>query len=95
MSNQNRITMINERLTSALSPITLSIIDESHKHAGHAGARAGGGHFVVKIVSAAFEGKGLLQRHRLVYDALGDAMRKEIHALSIQAYTPQEQSEAS
>ena len=89
-ANSPRITMIHERLTAALSPVILNITDESHKHAGHAGARAGGGHFVVKIVSAAFAGQGLLQRHRLVYEALGDAMHKEIHALSIQAYTPQE-----
>lgn len=88
--NIQRIVMIRERLTTALSPALLDIIDESHKHAGHAGARQGGGHFIVKIVSAAFTGQGLLQRHRLVYEALGDAMHKEIHALSIQAYTPQE-----
>lgn len=88
--NSQRIAMIRERLTTALSPVLLDIIDDSHKHAGHAGARAGGGHFIVKIVSATFTGQGLLQRHRLVYEALGDAMHKEIHALSIQAYTPQE-----
>ena len=89
-TNSQRLAMIRERLTVALSPTLLDIIDDSHKHAGHAGARQGGGHFVVKIVSAAFAGQGLLQRHRLVYEALGDAMHKEIHALSIQAYTPQE-----
>jgi len=89
-ANSQRIAMIRERLTTALSPALLDIIDDSHKHAGHAGARQGGGHFIVKIVSAAFIGQGLLQRHRLVYEALGDAMHKEIHALSIQAYTPQE-----
>ena len=89
-TNQERIAMIRERLTTALSPVMLDIIDESHKHAGHAGARQGGGHFIVKIASAAFAGQGLLQRHRLVYEALGDAMHKDIHALSIQAYTPQE-----
>lgn len=89
-ANASRIAMIRERLTTALSPALLDIIDESHKHAGHAGARQGGGHFIVKIVSAAFSGQGLLQRHRLVYEALGDAMYTEIHALSIQAYAPQE-----
>jgi len=89
-ANASRIAMIRERLTTALSPALLDIIDESHKHAGHAGARQGGGHFIVKIVSAAFSGQGLLQRHRLVYEALGDAMHTEIHALSIQAYAPQE-----
>ncbi len=88
--NSQRIIMIRERLTVALSPTLLDIIDDSHKHAGHAGARQGGGHFIVKIVSNVFAGQGLLQRHRLVYEALGDAMHKEIHALSIQANTPQE-----
>lgn len=90
MSNPGRITMIRERLIAALSPIKVDIIDDSHKHAGHAGARGGGGHFTVTIVADAFEGKGLLQRHRMVYAALGNAMQSEIHALSIQAYTPQE-----
>ena len=89
-ANASRIAMIHERLTTALSPTLLDIIDESHKHAGHAGARQGGGHFIIKIMSAAFSGQGLLQRHRLVYEALGDAMHTEIHALSIQAYSPQE-----
>lgn len=90
MSNPGRIAMIRERLTTALSPIKVDIIDDSHKHAGHAGARGGGGHFNVTIVADVFEGKGLLQRHRMVYTALGNAMQSEIHALSIQAYTPQE-----
>ncbi len=90
MSNSNRITLIRERLTAALSPIKVDIIDDSHKHVGHAGARGGGGHFTVTIVADAFEGKGLLQRHRMVYATLDSAMQSEIHALSIQAYTPQE-----
>lgn len=85
-----RIDMIRERLTEALSPEQLDIIDESHKHAGHPGARSGGGHFVVTIVSKVFEGENPLKRHRMVYDALGDAMTSEIHALSIKAYSPDE-----
>ena len=85
-----RIDMIREKLTTALAPEQLDIIDESHLHAGHPGARGGGGHFNVTIVSAAFEGKNLLARHRMVYDALGDAMKSEIHALSIKAHTPKE-----
>lgn len=85
-----RIAMIRERLTAALAPESLEIIDDSASHAGHAGARSGGGHYEVIIVSAAFAGLGLLQRHRLIYDALGDAMSSAIHALSIKAYTPQE-----
>ena len=85
-----RATMIRERLTRKLQPVKLEIIDESAKHAGHAGAASGGGHFIVNIVSPAFENKTLIQRHRLVYDAVGDIMHSEIHALSIQAKTPQE-----
>lgn len=85
-----RIDMIRERLTAAFSPEKLDIIDESHLHAGHPGARSGGGHFVATIVSESFAGKNMLERHRMVYDALGDAMQTEIHALSIKAFTPQE-----
>ncbi len=85
-----RIDMIREKLTAALSPDQLDIIDESHLHAGHPGARGGGGHFNVTIVSSAFEGESLLARHRMVYDALGDAMKTDIHALSIKANTPKE-----
>lgn len=86
----DRTAMLRERLTRALQPVELDIIDESAKHAGHAGAASGGGHFIVNIVSPAFENKTLIQRHRLVYDAVGDIMHSEIHALSIQARTPQE-----
>ena len=78
------------RRLGALAPAWLELLDESAKHAGHAGAREGGGHFDVTIVATQFAGKGLLQRHRLVYDALGDAMRKDIHALSIHAFSPDE-----
>jgi len=85
-----RTAMIRERLTRALQPLELEIIDESAKHAGHAGAASGGGHFIVSIVSPSFENKTLIQRHRLVYDAVGDIMHSEIHALSINAKTPQE-----
>jgi BolA family transcriptional regulator, general stress-responsive regulator len=86
----NRIDMIREKLTAAFEPVQLDIIDESHKHAGHPGARSGGGHFVVTIISTAFEGKNMLARHRMIYDALGDMMTSEIHALSLKAYTPDE-----
>jgi BolA protein len=85
-----RSALIRTRLVAALNPAVLEIIDESVKHAGHAGAASGGGHFIVKIVSAAFEGKNLIQRHRLVYDAVDDLMHTEIHALSIQAKAPDE-----
>lgn len=87
----DRVALIEQRLRAALAPQHIKVEDESAKHAGHAGAREGGGHFDVTIVSAQFAGKSLLQRHRLVYDALGEAMRKDdIHALSIHALTPDE-----
>jgi len=86
----DRVTQIERRLRAALQPLRLDIVDESAKHAGHAGARDGGGHFDVTIVASQFSGKSLLQRHRLVYDALGETMRKDIHALSIHAFTPEE-----
>ena len=86
----DRVALIENRLKEVFSPVTLAIVDESAKHAGHAGARSGGGHFIVDIVSDSFEGKNLIQRHRLIYEALGDAMQSEIHALSIKAKTPAE-----
>jgi BolA protein len=85
-----RVELINNRLSEVFSPVTLEIIDDSAKHAGHAGARSGGGHFLVNIVSDLFQDKSLIQRHRLIYEALGDAMKSEIHALSINAKTPTE-----
>jgi BolA protein len=93
--NTDRIDRIRSRLTQSLQPTSLEIIDESARHAGHAGAASGGGHFIVHIVSAAFQDKNLIQRHRMVYDAVTDMMHTEIHALSIQAKTPQEYSESN
>lgn len=86
----DRISMIRERLTRALEPTRLDIIDQSAAHAGHEGARSGGGHYVITIVAAAFAGLPLLKRHRLIYAAMGEAMKDEIHALSIRAYAPDE-----
>jgi len=86
----NRTEMIRERLARELTPASLEITDESAKHAGHAGAASGGGHIIVHIVADAFRDKTLIQRHRLVYDAVDDIMHREIHALSIQAKTPDE-----
>lgn len=80
---------IREKL-DVLAPLQLELIDDSHLHAGHAGARSGGGHYRLTIVSAAFSGKNTVTRHRLVYEALGEMMRKDIHALAIQARTPDE-----
>jgi BolA protein len=77
-------------LLTALHPTQIEIIDDSHKHAGHEGARSGGGHYTLQIVSAEFAGKATLARHRMIYSALGEMMKQEIHALNIQAYTEQE-----
>lgn len=88
----DREQMIRERLEAAFSPRQLEIIDESHKHAGHAGAR-GGGHYIAHIVSDAFAGKSTLQRHRMVYDAMGELMNTEVHALSIKAETTEESNQ--
>jgi BolA family transcriptional regulator, general stress-responsive regulator len=75
---------------AALVPARFDLVDESHKHVGHAGARDGRGHFALEIVSVRFEGQRPLARHRLVYDALGELMQTDIHALSIKALTPAE-----
>lgn len=75
---------------AVLNPTTLEIIDESRKHAGHAGARDGGGHYVLHIVSAQFAGNNTVARHRMIYSALGELMKREIHALTIQAQAPDE-----
>ena len=85
-----RVAEIERRLQTALAPQDLMVEDDSAAHAGHAGAASGGGHFNVLIVSQAFAGKNPLARHRLVYEAVGDMMQHDIHALSIRAYTPDE-----
>jgi BolA protein len=79
-------------LTAAFDPVALEVIDDSHKHVGHAGARDGRGHFTVAIVSEAFAGKPPLARHRAVYSALGAMMEDDIHALSIRADTAAERA---
>jgi BolA protein len=75
-------------LEGRLAPLQLDIEDESHRHAGHAGAAGGQGHFRVKIVAEAFRGLAPLERHRLVYAAVADLMKTDIHALAIQALPP-------
>ncbi len=85
-----RVERIRAALEAAFAPSRLEVEDDSHRHAGHAGARDGRGHFNVLIVSPAFAGKAPLARHRAVYAALGDMMQTDIHALSIQARTPAE-----
>ncbi len=86
-AHMNRIDKVRARLTEALEPTELDVIDDSHKHVGHPGARDGRSHFTVHIVSPAFAGLSPLQRHRRVYAALGSLMDTDIHALSVDART--------
>lgn len=88
-SPSERTALIEAKLTAVLAPLSISVRDDSAQHAGHAGAAAGG-HYTVTIVAAAFAGKARVARHRLVYDALANAMQCGIHALAITAYTPEE-----
>jgi len=85
-----RVERIEARLTEALAPLDLAVGDDSALHAGHAGAASGGGHYSVRIVPDRFEGLRLVMRHRLVYDAVHDMMKAEIHALAITALAPSE-----
>ncbi|HEX6570974.1 MAG TPA: BolA family protein [Steroidobacteraceae bacterium] len=85
-----RAQRLDERLRAALEPSELEIVDDSHMHAGHAGAADGRGHFTVNVVSERFAGLTVVRRHRLVYDAVGDMMTTDIHALSIRALAPGE-----
>ena len=87
----DRVAEIRVRLQQAFTPAQLEIRDDSHHHAGHAG-HGGAGHFSVRVVSENFRGRNLVQRHQLVYQAVSDLMPGEIHALSIQAHTPEELS---
>ena len=87
-----RAARLAARVTQGLAPLALEIVDDSHKHAGHAGAADGRGHFTVKVVSERFSGLPVVRRHRLVYEAVGDMMSTDIHALSIKALAPGEGS---
>ncbi|MGB0133541.1 BolA family protein [Dokdonella sp.] len=86
----DRVAAIRSCLEQTFAPVELTVTDDSHRHVGHAGARDGRGHFSVRLTSSAFEGKAPLARHRAVYSALGDLMQTDIHALSIDARTPEE-----
>jgi BolA family transcriptional regulator, general stress-responsive regulator len=88
--HEARVTEIRKRLVESLRPELLEVEDESHLHAGHAGARDGRGHFRVTVVSSAFAGKSRIARHRLVYEVMGDLMSTDIHALAVQALAPDE-----
>jgi BolA protein len=84
---------IADKLTQAFAPIHLDVIDQSHLHAGHAGARAGGEtHFSIHIMSQAFRGKSRIERHRMVNDALASELKDRVHALAIRATAPGESS---
>ena len=93
IDNNARLARMRE-LLQELQPSALAITDDSHKHAGHEGARDGRGHFSVDVVSEAFAGLAPLARHRRVYAALGDMMQTDIHALSIRARTGAEADKA-
>jgi BolA protein len=94
MNAAERVEKIRQALTTGLTPLSLEIRDDSAQHAGHAGARAGG-HFSVTVVSDRFTGRSRMQRHQLVYEAVAELLRTDIHALSIQARTPQEQNRST
>ena len=83
--NRERMVRMRDKLESVLEPVRLEIIDDSHLHAGHAGAASGRGHFTVRIRADAFAGKNRVQVHRLIYAALGEMMQTDIHALAIDA----------
>ena len=90
MSGAATAALIEQRLTDALAATEITVVDDSARHAGHAGAASGGGHYNVRIVSPRFAGATRLSRHRLVYDSLSDLMHRAIHALAIEALTPDE-----
>jgi len=88
--NAERVKRIQALLESAFQPESLDVEDDSHRHAGHEGAKGGLGHFNVSIVSSHFDGMKMLARHRAVYAALGDMMQTDIHALAIDAIASDE-----
>jgi BolA protein len=86
----DRRAHIEARLREGLAADHVQVIDESHLHAGHEGARSGGGHFQALIVSDRFEGRPLVQRQRMVFEVLAEEMEGDIHALSMRTFTPEE-----
>lgn len=88
--NTGRMDRMRALLVATFAPLECQLDDESHLHAGHAGAASGAGHFRLRLVSDSFEGVGRLARHRLVYDCLREMMQDEIHALNITAVAPSE-----
>ncbi len=90
MDGERRIAAIRSRLQDALQPDDLMVEDEGYLHVGHEGAKDGRGHFRVLVVARRFCGVPMLERHRLIYEALGGLMSTDIHALAIDAYAPEE-----
>lgn len=88
MNGATREERLRLRLIEEFRPLELHVDDESHLHAGHAGAAGGASHFRIRIVAEAFRGKLPVARHRMIYAALGDLMKSEIHALAIDASPP-------
>ena len=88
--SEQRVDMIRQRLEAVFKPQSLEVIDESHLHVGHPGARDGRGHFRVRIISPTFHGLPRLARHRRVYAAMGELMQTDIHALTIEAVSENE-----
>jgi BolA protein len=88
VNDVDRVSRIRSLLEAAFTPIELDIQDDSHLHAGHAGAREGKGHYSVRIVSIAFQDRRPLERHRMVFEALSGMMSTDIHALKVSAQTP-------
>lgn len=86
----DRVKRIEQILRERLGAEQIEVRDESAQHAGHAGARSGGGHYAVTVVAARFRNLSALERHRLVYEALGELLKQDIHALSVKAYAPEE-----
>jgi BolA family transcriptional regulator, general stress-responsive regulator len=89
-----RVALIRSRLEAAFAPDKLEVVDDSHRHVGHAGARDGRGHFNVRILSRHFSGKQTIERHRMVYAALGSLMQTDIHALGLVALSPDDSQES-
>ena len=88
--SEDRRARIEEAIRERVAAVHVEVIDESHLHAGHAGAASGGGHFRATVVSSLFEGKASVARQRLVYSALAAEMVADIHALSLKTLTPEE-----
>jgi len=90
VNTAQRLNEIRRRLDAAFQPVVLDVTDEGRHHVGHEGAKDGRGHFRVHIVAAAFAGRSPIQRHRLIYQALGGLMQSDVHALAIDARAPDE-----